>query len=294
MPWRKCCRHAVLSLVVRMEDGRVWVPPSGMPPPSRTRLLLGLCACLAGGRGLGILPIGALRSQYVPSSKRSPDPLLPFTLPTPRVAPSCLTPSQEPKGGLGAGFWGDVVLSDLPLRSQRDPPPPGRGGVIDDDSSDGSELDGTGGRGGCDSVLGGGCLYPWFHTHTHTHTQTHTQQEPEDKEHFLWRCTAWKAKREPLIAEIMLVAKVLKLDSLREWPPCIRLCGMIPDSVVLASCIGEGERWRKRCMDLGRVPRHWLQRPLEDVEDRLREVDRLVEAGAAWAAQDDHPWQLLQ
>ena len=79
----------------------------------------------------------------------------------------------------------------------------------------------------------------------------------------------------------------------REWPPCIRLCGIIPDSVVLASGIGEGERWRKRCMDLGRVPRHWLQRPLEDVEDRLREVDRLAEAGAAWAAQDTHPWQLF-
>ena len=119
------------------------------------------------------------------------------------------------------------------------------------------------------------------------------KQEPEDEEHLLWRCTAWKAKREPLIAEIMLLAKALKLGSLREWPPCIRLCGIIPDSVVLASGIGEGERWRKRCMDLGRVPRHWLQRPLEDVEDRLREVDRLAEAGAAWAAQDTHPWQLF-
>ena len=91
----------------------------------------------------------------------------------------------------------------------------------------------------------------------------------------------------------MLLAKAVKLGSLREWPPCIRLCGIIPDSVVLASGIGEGERWRKRCMDPGRVPRHWLQRPLEDVEDRLREVDRLAEAGATWAAQDTHPWQLF-
>ena len=47
------------------------------------------------------------------------------------------------------------------------------------------------------------------------------------------------------------------------------------------------------CMDLGRVPRHWLQRPLEDVEDRLQEVDRLAEAGAKWAAQNTHPWQLF-
>ena len=117
------------------------------------------------------------------------------------------------------------------------------------------------------------------------------KQEPEDEEHLLWRCTTWKAKREPLIAEIMLLAKALKLGSLREWPPCVRLCGIIPDSVVLTSGIGEGERWRKRCMDLGRVPRHWLQRPLEDVEDRLREVDTLAEAGAAWAAYDTHLWQ---
>ena len=28
------------------------------------------------------------------------------------------------------------------------------------------------------------------------------------------------------------------------------------------------------------------------MEDRLREVDRLAEAGAKWAAQDTHPWQL--
>ena len=41
------------------------------------------------------------------------------------------------------------------------------------------------------------------------------------------------------------------------------------------------------------MPRHWLQRPLEDVEDRLQEVDRLAEAGAKWAAQNTHPCQLF-
>ena len=119
------------------------------------------------------------------------------------------------------------------------------------------------------------------------------KQELEDEEHLLWRCIAWKVKREPLMTEIMLLAKAPKLGSLREWPPCIRLCGIIPDSVVRASSIGEGERWRKRCMDLGKVPRQWLQRPVKDVEDRLRQVDRLAEAGATWAAQDTHPWQLF-
>ena len=119
------------------------------------------------------------------------------------------------------------------------------------------------------------------------------KQEPKEEEHLLRRCTAWKAKGEPLITEITLLAKALKLGSLCGWPPCIRLCGIIPDSVGLPSGIGEGERWRKRFMDRGRVPRHWLQRPLEDVEDRLREVDCLAEAGATWAAQDTHPWQLF-
>ena len=119
------------------------------------------------------------------------------------------------------------------------------------------------------------------------------KQELEDEKHLLWRCIAWKAKREPLTAEIMLPAKALKLGSVREWPTCVRLCGIIPDSVVLASGIGEGERWRKRCMDLGRVPRHWLQRRLDDVEDRLREVHTLAKAGAAWAAKDTHPWQVF-
>ena len=118
------------------------------------------------------------------------------------------------------------------------------------------------------------------------------KQEPEDEEHLLWRCVVWKATRGPLITEILLLAKALKLDSLRDWPPCIRLYGIIPDGVVRASGIGEGERWRKRCMDLGRVSTQ-LQRPLEDVKDRLREVDRLAEAGAKWVAQDTHPWQLF-
>ena len=44
---------------------------------------------------------------------------------------------------------------------------------------------------------------------------------------------------------------------------------------------------------LGVSARHWLQRPPEDVEDHLREVDALAEAGAAWVVHDTHPWQLF-
>ena len=91
----------------------------------------------------------------------------------------------------------------------------------------------------------------------------------------------------------MLLAKALHIESLSEWQACLKLCGILPDKTVRVSGMGEDARWRKRCLELGRVPRHRCQRPLEDVEDQLREVVQLVEAGVTWAEQDTHPWELF-
>ena len=41
------------------------------------------------------------------------------------------------------------------------------------------------------------------------------------------------------------------------------------------------------------MSRHRCQRPLEDVDDQLREEVQLVEAGVTWAEQDTHPWELF-
>ena len=79
---------------------------------------------------------------------------------------------------------------------------------------------------------------------------------PEDEEHLLWRCPAWAAARESGITEIMLVAKAVRIGSLSEWPACLKLCGILPYKTVRVSGIGEDARWRKRCLELGRVPRH--------------------------------------
>ena len=59
------------------------------------------------------------------------------------------------------------------------------------------------------------------------------------------------------------------------------------------SNMGDDARWRKRCLEPGRVPRHRCQRSREDLEDELREVVQLVEATVTWAEQDTHPWELF-
>ena len=54
----------------------------------------------------------------------------------------------------------------------------------------------------------------------------------KDESHLLWWCGAWKVAREPFLSDIMLLARALKLGALSEWPPCLRLCGLLPEFVV--------------------------------------------------------------
>ena len=39
--------------------------------------------------------------------------------------------------------------------------------------------------------------------------------------------------------------------------PCIRLCGLIPESMVKRSGMARGAGWKKRCKGFDRVPRYW-------------------------------------
>ena len=75
----------------------------------------------------------------------------------------------------------------------------------------------------------------------------------EDEDHLLWWCEAWKAKRDPLFPEIMLLARALKPGALSEWPPCLRLCGLLLKSVVTRSGLARGPGRKKRCRELNRV-----------------------------------------
>ena len=64
----------------------------------------------------------------------------------------------------------------------------------------------------------------------------------EDEDHLLWWCAAWKSAREPFLPELMLLAWALKLGALSDWPPCLRLCGLLPEEVCEAKWPGEGAR----------------------------------------------------
>ena len=119
------------------------------------------------------------------------------------------------------------------------------------------------------------------------------ERVPEDEEHLLWWCPVWASARKPQIPEVMRLAKALRLGPLSDWPACLVLCGIIPDKAVQMSGMGEDTRWRKQCLELGRVPAHRCRRPLQEVEDLIRETNKLVEAGAQWAEEDKHPWDIF-
>ena len=74
------------------------------------------------------------------------------------------------------------------------------------------------------------------------------------------------------MTDIMLLAKALKLGSLREW---LRLCGGLPEGMVTGGGMAEDSRWRKRCKEMIRMGRNWLLQPPEEMADGMRESDAL-------------------
>ena len=63
----------------------------------------------------------------------------------------------------------------------------------------------------------------------------------------------------------MLLA--LQLGSLTEWPPCLRLCGLMLESVVIRSWLAQGPGWKKRHRELNKISRHRVPGPGEDYHE---------------------------
>ena len=80
----------------------------------------------------------------------------------------------------------------------------------------------------------------------------------EDEDHLLWTFTAWKTVQDPLLPEIMLLARALKLGPLSEWPLCLRVCGLLPESVAVCSGLAQGTAWKKRCREPNRISRQQI------------------------------------
>ena len=99
----------------------------------------------------------------------------------------------------------------------------------------------------------------------------------------------WKTVRDPFLPEVMPLARALKLGPLFELPPCLRLCGLLPKSVVARSELAQGQRWKKRCRELNRTSRHQI--PDLDDEDLKsgRQRDELAVAGHQWAEEGNNP-----
>ena len=111
----------------------------------------------------------------------------------------------------------------------------------------------------------------------------------EDEDHLLWRCTTWKTVRDPLLPEIMLLARALKLGPLCEWPPCLRLCGLLLESVVARSGQAQGPGWKKRCRELNRISRHQIPDSEDEDLESGRQRDELALAGHQWAEEGNNP-----
>ena len=111
----------------------------------------------------------------------------------------------------------------------------------------------------------------------------------EDEDHLLWRCTAWKTVWDPLLPEIMLLARALALGPLSEWPLCLRLCWLLPESVVARSGLAQGLGWKKRCRELDRISRHQIPDSEDEDLESGRQRDELALAGHQWAEEGNNP-----
>ena len=49
----------------------------------------------------------------------------------------------------------------------------------------------------------------------------------------LWKCPAWETARAPLVPPIVSAANALahRPNDPRRWPPCLRLCGILPQDL---------------------------------------------------------------
>ena len=95
--------------------------------------------------------------------------------------------------------------------------------------------------------------------------------------------------REPFPSDIMLLARAIKLGAMSAWPPCLRLCGLLPESVVAQSGLSQGPGWKKRCRDPHRVSRRWEPGPGETWEEASHQRAELGLAGQQWADADTNP-----
>ena len=92
-----------------------------------------------------------------------------------------------------------------------------------------------------------------------------------------------------VLPEIMLLTRALKLGQLSEWPLSLRLCGLLPESLVARSGLAQGPGWKKRCRELNRISQHQIP-DLEDEDlESGRQRDELALAGHQWAEEGNNP-----
>ena len=59
------------------------------------------------------------------------------------------------------------------------------------------------------------------------------------EDHILWICRAWAECRGPRMPDLLRLAACAGLPALPSaWPPCLRLCGLPPQSLAAAALVG--------------------------------------------------------
>ena len=99
--------------------------------------------------------------------------------------------------------------------------------------------------------------------------------------------------RDPLLPQIIPLARALNMGPLSEWLPCVQLYGLLTESMDARSGLAQGPGWKKRCRELNRISRHRIPDSEDEDLELGRRRDELALAGHQWAEEGINPLEKL-
>ena len=133
---------------------------------------------------------------------------------------------------------------------------------------------------------------------------------PKDDNHLLWHCAAWQHLREQHKHAVLLEAHAIGLSPshMATWPPCLRICGLLPShlsegqpkglvhsfmityhTMVLSILMAQAQRKDVQLFDKPAKPSHMVTYPFMQLCGPL--VRQATEAHIQIAKTPDREWR---